>query len=496
MDKTRPVAEQFAFYSQLGWFDRWWFRHFLQWLARDPACVKRLLAFEGRLRVQALSRRQLRDRLVDPLLWYNREDHEDRLKDRLPADKLPDLLQVVLVFLESGPDLPFIFRPLVLKIIQAGEGFRKQDVPGFLGTIGAELFRAEAARAISYTIHESGAWFQYYREGETGLSLGFVENIAHTLGDAGQFTMVCRDWVPVIGLKMASSLLDISANFHEAEFYFHRIKTQVEFWAHFKGDMFLSKTLSELEQRLVVLETISGDARCMEYMGYVPSDDPVWSYYLSFAGIVHYGINQQDWKTAPDAATVIRGLCHTFEENIVRECLRITWDNIFATARSRRSVQSRLRWEFDQFTDYIGYEERSQDWTLDNEHMRHYWNWQHGEHLETMRFFHTFTPLLLSLFDILTFSEMLILLKLFPGYFSTEEYEKAVNIPVAWRQSVETHEGYDKAAGNYSETVTVARPTQFRPHTFIFERPYLQDAIDLLNNVDKIREVLQAREKQ
>jgi hypothetical protein len=488
MNRTGSIAKQFTVYSQLGWFGKWQFRHFLKWASRDAVSVELLLDFERKLEKKSLSSRQIADIITDALIWYNREDHDDRIQNRLQTSRLPEMLEIVIIFLERSHKLHHSYRELLLGIIYSGDNFGKDDEAG--SGVTPEQFRLEAAKAISNLMQQWGVWHQYYKD-EADRTLGCLEDIAHKANDSQQFTTVFRDIVSVIGFKATSSLMEMSRDFDEFESYFHRINTQINLWGGFPGNILTPETISELHQSLVFLETITKDTRVIEYVRYVPANNRVWKSHVSFARIVGNAYSQQVWKRTSEHDKIIEDLCRRFEENIVNEYLGFTWLDLFASTSSRHSSRYKIRWEFDKFTEYIPYEERTQDWTVDSERTRRYWNWHDAYFREHRRFSETLSPRLHSLFRDLTLAEITGLFGLFPSYIGVQEFSKTVNIPVKWTRSIEIREVYTKWTGFYDEEVEAARPREFAPHVFVFERPYLQNAIDLLDNVDEIREAIQ-----
>ncbi len=124
--------------------------------------------------------------------------------------------------------------------------------------------------------------------------------------------------------------------------------------------------------------------------------------------------------------------------------------------------------------------------------MRSYWNYNQGAGSEQKRFMDTLGPLALSLIRQLEFAETETLFDLLPRYLGIEEFTQSVKVPVQWEKKLQYSEGYDKYVGFYGEELEVAIPIGFIDHPFTFERPYLQNAVDLLSNVDNVRETIQA----
>ena len=134
---------------------------------------------------------------------------------------------------------------------------------------------------------------------------------------------------------------------------------------------------------------------------------------------------------------------------------------------------------------------RTQDWTIDNEKNRSYWNWRDGKRLEYDRYQNALQPRLCLIVKELNLSDIELLFSLLLTHFSIQEFTKIVDVPVEWKKDVVLREGYIRKVGFYEEKVEVARPRGFVKHAFIFERPYLQNAIDFLNDMDKICEAIQ-----
>ncbi len=433
---------------------------------------------------------------MDTLVCYSQEFSDTRIQ----PNRLPEILQIVMVFLENNHELPCAYGELFLDIIFSSDSFGKHNEVS--SAITPEQFRLETAKIISNLSQQWGKWSPSLQS-EANQVLDYLERLAHKANDLQQFTTICRDMAlviglnqnmsPAIGFKVALSLMGMSRDFHEFESYIHRINAQIKLWRDFTGDMFLTpKTISELHQSLVFLETIIDDARRIEYVRYVPTKDTAEKNYNSFVRIVQSAYIQQVWKKTSEYDTIIEDLCRKFEENVVCGYLGNTWNNLFASTRSRYSPRFKVRWEFDKFTAYVPYNERARDWTEDSARTRRYWNWRITEKKERYRFIDTFTPRFQSLLKAFKLPDVEKLFRVFPIYLSTQEFQKEVYIPVVWDRSVEWQEGYDKYVGFYAGEVEVARPSKFAAHTFTFERPYLQNAIELLDNEDKIRKFIQS----
>lgn len=502
------IAEKFSLYSQLGWWERWKLRHFLRWIFQDATSLEFLFDLERKLNKETLPARTIYNILINATIWYNREDHENRfVSERINLEKRSHMMQIVAIFLEKGYELNHSYRGLIVAILNAGDKFARQ--PEHIFGITAEQFRLEAAEVISNLCQKWGDWHPYtskneswrnwsnwypYIDNEAKHMLGCLEEIAQRL-NAEQFTIVCRNMVQVLGAKTAVTLLSMSADFAEFVRFYKQVLAQLRWWDS-QYDVLLPhpKNIAELDENLTFLEKLAQDTQIIKYLHYTPTKSVNWKLNTLLLNYIKSACWNQDWRRVSEFDVIKEGLLQKVEEDVVREQLRIIWNDLqtsfFLLYASRK--RSEIKWEFDSFTDYIPYGEQTLDWTVDSTRSRRYWNWQHGEHLELMRFFDTLKPKLLSVFRSLTFSENEILFRLLPNHLSSmETYQKEVNIPVAWKKSVETFEGYNKYAGNYSETVEVARPIEFVKHTFTFERVNLQDVTDLLDNMDKIREAIQ-----
>jgi hypothetical protein len=502
------IAEKFTVYSQLGWWDRWQLRHYLRWIYQDATSLEFLFDLERKLQNKSLPGRKSFNILMNAAVWYNREDHENRFVPvRINPEKRSHMMQVVAIFLEKGHELHHSYRGLIVDILNAGDKFAGQPEKGH--GVNADQFRLEAAEEISNLCQKWGNWHPYtsknepwrnwsnwypFINSEAGNMLGYLEEIGVRL-NAEQFTTVCRNMVQVLGAKTTATLLAMSANFAEFVRSYGRVLVQLGWWDS-QYDILLPhpKNIAELNENLSFLEKLTKEPQIIEYLHYIPTKNADWKINQLLLTNVKSACWNQAWRRISEYGAIKEDMLRNVEEDVVREQLRIIWSNLYESnyLRNPPRQNSKIQWEFDTFTDYIPYDERDQDWTVDCEQNRRYWNWQHGEHIELFRFLDTLKPKLLSLFRTLTISENEVLFRVLPAYLSTETFQKEVNVPATWNRSVETHEGYDKYAGNYSETVEVARPKEFVKHTFTFERPNLQNAIDLLDHMDRVHEAIQA----
>jgi hypothetical protein len=501
-------AEKFTFYSQLGWWARWQLRQYLKWICQDATSLEFLLDLEKDLQKKSLPGRKLFTIFMNAAVWYNREDHVNRyVLVRIDPEKRSSMMQIVAIFLEKGDELNHSYRGLIVDILDAGDQFTSQPGIGF--GVTAEQFRLEAAEVISDLCQKWGDWHPYtsknepwrnwsnwypYINGEAVQMLGCLEEIGRRL-NAEQFTTVCHGMAQEIGVKTTATLLAMSADFNEFVRTYERVLVQLRWWdSHYEILLPHPKNVAELNENLTFLERLTNDPQIIAYLHYTPTKKADWKINQLLLANIKSACWNQAWRRISEYDAVKEGMLHNVEEDVVREQLRIIWQNLYESKYLRNPPRqnSKIHWEFDSFTDYIPYEERNQDWTVDCERTRRYWNWQHAEHVELLRFFDTLKPKLCSLFRALSMSENKILFGLLPACLSVEKFPKVVNVPIAWNRSVETHEGYDKYAGNYSETVEVARPKEFEGHIFTFERPDLKNAIELLENMDRVHEAIQA----
>lgn len=506
--EIQRIAENFTVYPQLGWWERWQLRHYLRWISQDATSLKFLFDLERNHHQQLLPGRKIYSLLMNALVWYNREDHENRFVPvRLKPEKRSHLMQILVIFLEVGHELNHSYRGLIVDILNAGDQFTGETKTG--RGISAEQFRLEAAKAISQLCQKWGDWHPYtsknepwrnwsnwypYINNEAIRMLGCLEEIGRRL-DAEQFTHICQDMVQVLGAKTIATLLAMSTDFAAFVRSYERVLVQLRWWdRHYDVLLPHPKNIAELNENLSFLEKLSNDRKIIEYLRYTPTKNADWKLNTLLLNYIKSACWNQAWRRVSEYDTVREGLLRNAEEDVVREQLRVIWSQLYKSTSLRNPSRfiPRIHWEFDTFTEYIPYEERTQDWTVDSERNRRYWNWQHGEHIELLRFFDTLKPKLRSVFRALPISENEILFRLLPDYLSVEKFQKEVNVPVAWNRSVETHEGYNKYVGDYSETVEVARPKEFVKHLFTFERPDLQNAINLLDNIDRVHEAIQA----
>lgn len=154
-----------------------------------------------------------------------------------------------------------------------------------------------------------------------------------------------------------------------------------------------------------------------------------------------------------------------------------------------------IRWEFNTFTDYIPFEKKGLNWSQDSEETRRYWNWQPASASEWTRFQGSFLPRLVSLFYELENSDFETLIEALPLIIFIRKYTKLVNIPVQWEMQTIDQEGYARWIGFYDKKVEVARPISFVPHEFYFERIDFDYVLNQLADLDRTREIIQAKKQ-
>ena len=522
------IANQFHVYDQLvWWYDRWKFRRHLSWLGEDRVSLGYLLEFEQELKKKAFLSFRITEILEEMLKRYHKEQQDNRLPSPIPPERLPDMLQVMIVFYSKNGRLHRSYRGLIISILQAEDEVKAHPKTGF--GIPAEQFRIEATKAISNLNPDWGKgnqaaaknvadhWLRYLTniakkvtnlqmfklfQSEAAKIGGWypgekqrcLENIADKVSDLQTFTVIFQDIVPVIGLETTSSLLGITQDFQEFEVYFRRINEQLKEWGPTFISLFVrAKDTSELDRLFIFLGALAKHKRMANYIHYteVHQSGTLLKYISgalpTYKGQVFQACLNYDWKSEPKYERWMDDLIAQFEQNIVHTYLWAIW---YSFIQSRR-----IRWEFSRFTEYIPSGISSWDWTKDTDKTRPYWNSGEAQQLENNRYSEILGPLLLSIFRQLGFSEIEALFDLLPQFFGIEEFKRTVKVPVEWEKRIEYQEAYDKWAGFYTQEVEVARPTHFVDHTFTFERPYMQNAINLLQHKDKIREAIQAYKK-
>jgi hypothetical protein len=535
MDKDiDAIASQFDMYDKLGWYDRWKFRRHLSWLGQDRISLGYLLELEQKLKWKSFASFRIAEIIEELLRQYNKEGSDNRLPNCISREQLPYMLQVMTIFYSKSWHLHRSWRGLIVGILQAEEEIKAYQGTG--SSISAEQFRVEAAKAISnlstdwskkddaylkcganYLLlfltnlakhvsdlqmftqfqHEAEKIIAHYGLWELGRRLHPLGTIAGKVGDLQTFKIVFQDIVPVLGLETTSSLLEISKDFQEFEVYYPRINEQLAQWrssCSIFNDLFIKrKNTAEWDRLLVFLETLAKHARMAKYIHYAQvHHSGTLLQYISNALFKHKsqvfnGCLSHDWSKEAGADQLMDDLIDTFEKTILDDYLDTIWSSLLQA--------SNIRWEFSKFTDSIPYGIINWEWTQDNDKTRSYWNWRDAERREHDRFIRTLESPLLSLFRTLEFSDIETLFDLLPQHLGVEAYTTTVKVPTGWGRSIEYHEAYDKWAGNYTQEVEVARPTNFVDHIFTFERPCLENAINLLITQDRVDEAIQAHRK-
>lgn len=303
--------------------------------------------------------------------------------------------------------------------------------------------------------------------------------------------MILRDVAPAIGMGLTAHLLTICEDYHQFDVCWRRINTHLALWSpDFLGLFVRAKDASELNQMIAFAEAYPTDARMARYRNYIQDQhsgvlhSPISGALQAYNNYVFHECIRCDWTRELEYDRLMNSLVDEFEQRIVHDYLRRVWDS---SIRPRK-----IRWEFNEFTEYIPYAMISRDWTKDDEKSRPYWNSGVAEQLEYQRYIEILQPLLLSLFRTLSLADTEVLFDLFPDCLSVQEFTKTVNVPVEWEKDTILTEGYQKWVGFYEEATEVARPTRMVAHHFSFERPYLQDASEFLNRMDEVNEAIQA----
>ncbi len=531
MDKDIvSMANQFDFYDKLGWYYRWKFRRHLSWLGQDLVSLGYLLEFEQELKKKSFPTFRIVEILEDILRRYHKEEQANSLPNRIPRERLPDMLQVMLVFYSKSRRLHRSSRELILSILQAEEQVRAHHATG--SGIPAEQFRVEIIKAILNLSTDWGKGNEVSLKNRANYLLPYLTNIARNVSDLDMFTqfqqeaekffarlgggavvvlrhleaisikvsdmqtssVVFQEIVPVLGLETTASLLGICKGFQEFEVYYPRIQEQLRWWRSDYSRLFIRpKNTSGLDQLLGFLETLAKHERMTKYIHY-PQVQHSGTLLKHISDALHTHKDQvyhacldHNWEQVSKDEQLMDGLIDQFEQTIVNNYLNTTWSSAFPSGK--------IRWEFSKFTNSIPVEIMSWKWTQDNDKARSYWNWTDAAGQEHDQYNKTLGPLLLPLCQKLEFSEIGALFDLFPQYLGIQAFKKTVKVPVEWEMGSEYQEAYNKWAGHYTQEITVARPKSFVDHTFTFERPNLQKALTLLNNMDKVYEAIQAYQK-
>jgi hypothetical protein len=300
---AHSAAQKFSIYSKLSWFDQWIFRRSLRWVSSDSASLNLLLKFEQKLEEKSLFSGEIFDILIHALRWYNREDHNEQIKNRLLHEKLPEMLEIIPIFLDKNPRLHFKYRDLILNIVNAANEINKSS------TISPKEFRIKTAESISkLPSREKNNWrywelyrenganyllnsykniaskindlqlfarFQseaeklYYKSIWSSDALRHLESIADKVNDVPSFEVVFQKIVPVIGMQATAYLLAIPKDFQEFENYYERVATQLATWdidcISLLGHL---KNVIESRETLIFLETLLTEPqmqKCVQY---------------------------------------------------------------------------------------------------------------------------------------------------------------------------------------------------------------------------------------
>lgn len=514
-NNRRVVAERFRAYSHLGWLGRWRFRQGLRRISRDTASLECLIALQRTFEIEWLSDKEIHRILWTCLGWYNREAEGNRhVKNPIRSDRLPEMMQILAFFLRRFNKFRYSYRPLLQSILSFGDRLAENRGPGF--GVTPQQFRLEAAAVFSALILRREI-IEHYQERHGDRLLGSLENIADKTGnlelfklfcleaekitwgfakeygylesiadkvkDFPGFEMVFRKAIPVIGLAATSSVLAISRNAQDFEVYSRRIIAQLDSLPPGGNSVFTQPmNASELNRLLAFLEALADNSRTRRYFQFTQAHFPgklsgyVSSAFNTLKSYVHDACLKQEWKESSEHGPAIEGLVDKFEQAIVRAYLNSIWGSTYG--------RGNIRWEVDKFTEYIPYEMRTRDWREDSDKNRSYWNSGEAAGRELRRYIDALEPQLFPILRKMEPPAVEVLFSRLATCLGIQTYTKQVMVPVEWEKGVEFQEGYDKWAGNYGRDVEVARPKRFVEHTFTFERPYLQDAIELLNSMD------------
>ncbi|MBN1639869.1 MAG: hypothetical protein JXA09_01445 [Anaerolineae bacterium] len=480
--RSHDIAQAFSIYTYFDGWDRWRFRRLLRWIRDDPVSLQRLLDFERQLVERPMHAWAYRGYLVSALRWYNEELDRQRLASRPRPEQLRRLFEVVLVFLEAGPQLHRAYRDLLVRIVRASARLRARGWarPG----IRPRQFRREAAKAIC----RLGARRQNWKAWDPALNaqavrrLACLETIAAKVGDLRQFRAVYQDGAPPIGLEATCSLLAMVRDYRAFSRYLRRTSAPFERWRLGHGDLFRTvESTAELDRVLAFLGMLAEHPLMRKCARYDRARHPQHDFRP--ADKVKEACLGRDWDNARQRDAILERLAGRYVQNLVSHELAALWSKAYG---------AKIRWAFDTFTSYVPYEERTRNWTADAGRTRGCWNWQRGQAYEHSCFVDALLPRLCARFRELSPEAFETALDLLPSHLDVEQFTAVVNVPVAWEKDTVLQEGYQRHIGFYNEEVEVARPTRFAPHTFVFERPALQRAIDLLDDAEALRRAIQA----
>lgn len=540
-DKKRVVAERFSIYIRLSPLDQWRFRRLLRWVSQDAVSLELFLDFDEQLEAKSLLGWEIPPNLKNALNWYNRECDDNKIENPMQRYRLPEMLQVVLPFLARSQALHSKYRELILKIIDVSDNVGKGST-----AYSATFLRIEVAKVISNLSQHWETWNPYLKDESVRIlscleriasrvndlqlftqfqleitkvlpnvqqnirfwdpnrkdkdrrlryslesadsTLGYLETIANQVNDLESFAVVFQEVAPVIGLEATASILAMSRDFQEFLSYYLRITAQLGIWRSDFHSLFRRRLdFSELGQVLGFLETLTRDPRLQKCFQYNESKNTKFAEVSlkPFPELRTICLTDK-WKDRTSTSGHLDDLIRLYVKNIVQMSLSSIWG---------RAFPKEIRWEFDTFTEHIPYEKRILNWTIDNTETRQYWNWQDAANSENKRFQETLAPRLCLIFDELEHTDYDLLVELIPRYFITQRFTKKVRVPIAWEKHVVLQEGYQLHVGFYDEKVEVARPKDFAEHTFTFERPDLQHAVNLLESMDRVHEAIEAHKK-
>ena len=470
---TRSFANQFASYRQLDWYYQWKFRRHLSWIGQDAASLSLFLDFENELKKKPLVSDRITEIIEDVLSWCSGIEHDRHLSNRIQRDRRSEMLQTVIIFFEKSYQLHRAYRGLILEITNAGDDVGKQELTG--AGITPQQFRLEAAKVISSLSIQWERWDPYLNN-RAEKRLSHLENIANKVSNIHVFNMMCQERAPVVGYEVLSSLMLLSNNFQEFESYYDRLASQLKIWHPGYTELF--EKPSRTAQTLAFLEALIGDSLMQKCRRYYQSKNQE-SGIISF---VKQACAKQEWENGLLIGDAVANMIDLCVQTIAQMSVYDTWSAV---------CSQNIRWEFDKFTEYIPYEMRNLDWTVDDHKTRRYWNWQEASRLELQRVMDVLKPRLYSIFRGLELSEFEVVCLVLPSYVGVQEFTKTVKIPVEWEKDIQFEEGYSRQIGWYDVEVEVARPKYYTEHTFAFDRLDLENATDLLDNRDKIRDVIQ-----
>jgi hypothetical protein len=455
----------------------------IRFICEDAESLDLLLTLERELVDESLSSWDIYRKLKNALSWYNREFRDNQEANRNEPVRLTDFLQVVTIFLKNTTynKLNNKYRELLLRISHSTNELRKDNDVGC--GMPADQFLCEVSERISSLYKHWEEWHEYTNvRAQTRLSC-FL-SIAKTVRDLGSFSRVCEEFIPPLGYTTLSSLMSLSSDLGEFEGYYSRLNAQMKFWRpDYKGLIHNLQDSSELNQVLVFLETLVGHPRMQRCVRYHDSKNTEHvRVSLRPVGEVLDACLERPWQEASSYDQVVENLIDAYTRNIIHWNLRLVWQAVSAW---------KLRWEFDTFTAHIPYRMRNQDWTVDDKGTRRYWNWQKAADAERARLLDALTPGLCARFQELGFADFELLISLLPNYIGVQRFTKAVRVPVEWEKGIALSEAYDKWSGWHYRKYEVARPTDYAEHVFAFERPQLEDAVDLVNNAERACEIIQ-----